>query len=101
MLLGGEYEVVKALQLSEGGMLISTSRKRALRSNIVLTLLLPGGSCVIARAMLIYDNQSTDSDFQYGVKFLDLDIPRRRLIRSYVTAKTQQEAENEKADPLN
>lgn len=95
LLIDGGYSLVSALQLSEGGTLFVSGSKLKLNSPIVVSLVLPGTGCVVARGELIYERPHPSGGFQYGVRFSELQRPQRRLIRNYVAAKTQEEAEVE------
>jgi Tfp pilus assembly protein PilZ len=96
---------VQAVQLSEGGMLFQSSESFAVGDAIVLSIIVPGGSSVVVRGDVIYSRPAPTSanagearELQFGVKFAPLTLPLRRLIRIYVTAKTQAEAEAEQFD---
>ena len=96
VLVHGKYGVQQALQLSEGGMLFQTRQNLEVGNLIVATLILPNGGCVVSRGEIIYLKPAQGSSFhQYGVKFPSLPIQLRRLIRNYVTAKTEEEAVKE------
>lgn len=95
LLRHGEYNVVEALQLSEGGMLFQVKPKFEIKDHIVATLILPSGGAVVARGELLYELPTTEGMRKYGVKFIDLGLHLRRWIRAYVSAKTQAEAEKE------
>lgn len=91
----GVYQVARGHQLSEGGMLISTTESLKVHERVVVTLVMPGGDNVVARGEIIYMNPGEGGRPHYGVKFTELPLPTRRLIRNYVAAKTQAEAESE------
>lgn len=98
LLRHGEFCLVQALQLSEGGLLFHSPLQFAVGEAIVLSIIVPGGSSVVVRAEIIYVKPAQPASLgqlQYGVKFAPLTLPLRRLIRIYVTAKTQAEAEAE------
>lgn len=94
VLYRGRYTVVQAVQISEGGLLFTSREKRDVKSPIVLSLLVPGGFSIVARGELIYEVKN-GSGFNYGVKFYSLGFHLKRIIRNYVSAKTQAEAEQE------
>ena len=99
LLRHGEYILVQALQLSEGGMLFQSPVQFAVGDAIVLSLIIPGGSSIVVRGEVIYSKPGQGPiEPQYGVKFAPLALQPRRLIRIYVTAKTQAEAEAEHFD---
>lgn len=97
----GDYQVVQALQLSEGGMLIQTTTEQAklgykVGDTIVATLIIPGGRAVVTRGEIIYTRPGSNTgELQFGIRFQPLAIQQRRFVRIYVTAKTQAEAEAE------
>lgn len=94
----GEYEVVLASQLSEGGIGFFSSKKMASNDLVVISLVMPSGGVVVGRGQILQSKsqeESRDGALHYGVKFIAMSLPLRRLIRNYVTAKTQAEAEKE------
>jgi hypothetical protein len=95
ILVGGRYLLEQALQLSEGGMLISAADKLDVAKQVVVTLVMPGAGYVVARGEIIYGKPAEKGQTHYGVKFASLHLNQRRAIRNYVTAKTQKEAEAE------
>lgn len=96
VLWNGQYMVTQGLQISEGGMLFRTNVSLPIKSQVVISLVLPGGGDVIVtRGEIIYERPGPAEGRQYGVRFKNLALNLRRLIRNYVTAKTQAEAEAE------
>lgn len=91
----GEYRVSQSVQLSEGGMLISTRVKMEAGDHIVITAIIHGGESLVVTAEVLYETKSSLSGAQYGIKFIDLPLHQRRMIRNYVSAKTLEEAELE------
>lgn len=94
----GEYGILRALELSEGGILFATNSKIPIHSLVAVTVLLPDGHSVVAKGEIIYEQPGEKMMYRYGVKFDSLPLHRRRLIRNYVAAKTQEEAEREKIE---
>lgn len=84
------------MQLSEGGLLFLSDSLFANGERIVATVLLPGGDCILFQAEVIYSRPGSNGLFQYGVKFRTVAIHHKRMIRNYVSAKTQAEAEAER-----
>ena len=97
VLMDGEYSPVQALQISEGGLLFRATREFQMQCSIVLSLIIPGGRGIVVRGSVIYEVKAGQSA-DFGVKFDALPIPTKRLIRNYVSAKTQAEAELESDD---
>ena len=95
ILCEGEYNVEQALQISEGGMLIEGDLDLAAQDGLVVTLILPGGGTVIALAQVAYVRKADQKNRvkAFGLQFVDLALPKKRLIRNYVAAKTEAEAE--------
>jgi len=90
----GEYAVVQASQLSEGGIGFYSAKEIAQNDLIVISLVMPGGGVVVGRGQ-INQGRPQDGTIHYSVKFVAMSLLLRRLIRNYVTAKTQAEAEME------
>ena len=95
ILQGGQYAIQQALQLSEGGMLFMSDFVFAKDAHIVATLVLPGGDTLVVRGQILYSKPAGRSKLQYGVRFDGVGIQHKRMIRNYVSAKTQAEAELE------
>lgn len=95
VLHSGTYELMQGLQISEGGMLFRSKLSIPIKGQIVVSLVLPGGSVIVTRGEVIYERSDAGGFRQFGVRFKALPIQLRRLIRNYVTAKTQAEAEEE------
>lgn len=93
----GTYSIQQAMQLSEGGLLFVSSARFANGDSIVATVLLPGGDGILFQGEIIYARPGSNGTFQYGVKFKTVAIHHKRMIRNYVSAKTQKEAEAEGA----
>jgi hypothetical protein len=81
--------------LSEGGLLFLSTSRFANGDNVVATVLLPGGDGILFQGEIIYARPGPNGSFQYGVKFKTVAIHHKRMIRNYVSAKTQKEAEAE------
>lgn len=76
-------------------MLFSSDTRFANGDRIVATVLLPGGNGILFQAEIIYSRPGVGGSIQYGVKFKGVSIHHKRMIRNYVSAKTQKEAEAE------
>ncbi len=85
------------MQLSEGGLLFLSDSRFSNGESIVATVLLPGGVGILFQGEIIYGRPGPNGTFQYGVKFKTVAIHHKRMIRNYVSAKTQREAEAEGA----
>lgn len=95
VLYNGQYNITQGLQISEGGMLFRSNQPIPTKGQIVVSVVLPGGAVIVSRGEVIYERSDADGFRQFGVRFKDLPIQQRRVIRNYVTAKTQAEAEEE------
>ncbi len=91
----GQYRVCRAIQISEGGMLFSTTVKIETNDKIVITAIVDSTESLIVSAEVLYEAKGTPGSFSYGVRFIDLPLNQRRMIRNYVSAKTLEEAELE------
>lgn len=98
LLVGGSYDLAQALQISEGGLALVSARPLNLESRVVVTLKLPGAAGLVLRAQVVNERSKIGKMFGYGLQFSGLDLHQRRMIRSYVSAKTQAEAEAEDED---
>ncbi len=95
ILSGGDYELGQALQISEGGVAFVTSTTLQIGAHLVVTLVIPGGAGLVLRGFVVNARDPIGKMNSYGIQFDPLDLHQRRMIRSYVSAKTQAEAERE------
>ena len=102
ILVNGHYLVVEALQISEGGLLVTSYVELSIKESIVVTLLLPGGGHAAARAEILYRKKPTEKGqpAAFGLQFINLPMMKKRIIRNYVAAKTQEEAERDLLDEM-
>ncbi len=95
VLVGGHYLVVAGRQLSEGGLLFEipqgAERIESLHVGAVLaiTLLLPAGEGLVLRGRVIYHAEEQEKSEAAGiaVRFDEIQLHQRRLIRNYVSSK--------------
>lgn len=97
VLVGGHYEVLRARQLSEGGMSIFLgefgSRLRIkveevkVGQKLCMTFLLPSGESLSLPGEVIYHDTESGPGLHLGVKFGTVPLHQRRLIRAYVSSK--------------
>lgn len=97
VLVGGHYEVLRARQLSEGGMSIFLgefgSRLRMkveevqVGKPVAISFILPSGDSISLRGDVIYHDTESGAGLHIGVKFGIVPMAQRRLIRSYVSSK--------------
>jgi hypothetical protein len=91
----GKFELAQALQISEGGMAFVTPLDLRVGSRVVVSLMIPGANGLVLRGSVVNERQRVGNMRTYGIQFSTLDLHERRMIRSYVSAKTQAEAEEE------
>ncbi len=95
VLRDGRFELVQALQISETGMAFVMAEGIAVGARLVISLVIPGGAGVILRGFVVSERDPVGKLRSYGIQFSTLDLHERRMIRSYVSAKTQAEANEE------
>lgn len=95
VLCDGSFELAQALQISEGGMSLATDRDLPMGARLVVTLVIPGATGLVLRGFIVNQRDPHAGMNAYGLQFYTLDLHQRRMIRSYVSAKTQAEAEME------
>jgi len=98
VLCRGVFEVVQAEQLSEGGVgfLIGSlvEGQYPASAKVVISMILPGGAMVVTRGVILEPNVDSQPG-RIAVKFSEMSLQLKRRIRSYVAAKTKEEAEVE------
>ncbi len=97
VLVGGHYEVLRARQLSEGGISIFLgefgSRLRIkveevkVGQKLCVTFLLPSGDNLSLAGEVIYHDAESGPGLNIGIKFGTVPLHQRRLIRAYVSSK--------------
>ncbi len=97
LLHGGVYELAEAIQISESGLSFVIEAQFQVEDHCVVTLVIPGGGCLVLRGSVITERAKIGRMNSYGIEFHALDLHQRRMIRSYVSAKTQAESELEGA----
>jgi hypothetical protein len=95
VLHNGKYRLRLATHLSEGGMMVILDDSYKVKDLVLMTILLPAGGHAIVRAELLYSADLPDGKKGFGMRFQGLQLAQRRLIRNYISAKTQAEAELE------
>lgn len=97
VLVSGHYEVLRARQLSEGGISLFLgefgSRLRIkveevqVGQKLCVTFLLPSGESLCLGGEVIYHDAESGPGLHIGVKFGTVPLHQRRLIRAYVSSK--------------
>lgn len=95
VLYHGEYEVEFCLQIGEGGLMFRSQRFFEVGTEAVVTLFLPGSGGFSSKIELLYMQKEGPGTARYGCRFLALSLDVKRLIRQYVAAKTEKEAEED------
>jgi hypothetical protein len=97
LLCDGRFELAQALQISESGMAFATPNELAVGARLVISLVIPGSDGLVLRGFVVAQRDPVGTMNSYGVQFYTLGLHERRMIRSYVSAKTQAEANEEDA----
>ena len=95
LLRDGTFALAQGIQISESGMALVTPLPLAVDSRLVVTFVIPGGNGLVLRAHVVSERDPVGKMRSYAIQFHALDLHERRMIRSYVSAKTQAEAEQE------
>lgn len=98
LLCDGHYKLVQAVEIGEGGLRFTSETQFAPQEKVMFTIVLPGGDSIIVRGVVLRENEGPNRTFQYGCQFQNLGLHERRAIRTYVSSKTQEEAELESTD---
>ncbi len=98
ILKNGDYEMAQAIQISEGGLSFVVPTIYRPGERVVVTLVFPGASCLVLRGSVVNERARVGRMYSYGIEFLTLELHQRRVIRSYVSAKTEAEADVERSE---
>ncbi len=85
----------QAIQISEGGLSFVVPSLLLKGERLIVTLVIPSAGTLVLRASVINERPKIGRMFSYGIEFRSLDLHQRRMIRSYVSAKTEAEAESD------
>jgi len=96
VLIDARYEVERAYQLGEGGMMIDSQRGKLTEGkHLVVNFFLPDGTIVmvrgIVRALIPAKDKEPD---RYGLEFLNLGFQAKRAIRNFVAAATREDGQS-------
>lgn len=95
LLLKGNYYISSATTIGEGGLSFKWDQSIVVGTEIVISFKIPGESMISRRGEVRNgrpDNSSAQSkSFIIGVQFLPLTIAEKRKIRSYVSARSENE----------
>lgn len=92
LLIGGKYNVNLASQIGEGGMMIFSHQPLEIDQQIVIAFRLPESDETVVRATVRYFAEEVTAHGKcYGVEFDNLEFRVRRLIRTYVASKSEDE----------
>ncbi len=89
LLVDGHYDMVRAYEIAELGMLISTSKKLKVGARLVLSFYLPGADFAIVRAAVRYLHEGVSKESgesSYGLEFEGAGFEMKRKIRFYVAS---------------
>lgn len=90
VLLHGKFQIERAFQMGEGGMMISHSMALAEGTQLVVSFYLSSDKMVMVRGIVrsIVKAQGSSPE-RYGLEFLNLGFQYKREIRNFVAAATQ------------
>lgn len=94
ILADGRYELERAYQVGEGGMMISCrERELAVGKSIVISFYLPTSSTIIVRGIVRSITPAEGAlPARYGIEFVGLDFQYKREIRNFVASATGAES---------
>ncbi len=95
VLLGGEYQVNRAYQVGEGGMMFDFKGKQLLEGTLIAaSFYLPSGVLIMVRGVVRAVVPAKDGKPQrFGIEFIELDFQFKREIRNFVAAATRQDGQ--------
>ncbi|NQZ00540.1 MAG: PilZ domain-containing protein [Bdellovibrionales bacterium] len=88
LLYRGAYEVCRASQIGEGGMMLHTPTEMQVGDRVVLTFKPPGVEQTVVQSTVRFAMPEEDGPgFKYGLEFMNLEFQAKRQIRSFVASK--------------
>jgi hypothetical protein len=88
LLFHGQYEVCRASQIGEGGMMLHTEAEMQIGDRVVLTFKPPGVEQTVVQSVVRFSMKDEERvGFKYGLEFTNLGFQAKRQIRSFVASK--------------
>ena len=92
LLVRGQYFVTAALQIGEGGMLLTSHQELKTGQKLVVTFKLPDVPPAVVRGSVRYALPHEAAQGQkYGIAFDNLETDAKKAIRTYVALKPKDE----------
>lgn len=94
VLVNGHFSITESTSLGEGGMSILSNSVLEQGTFLVVTFKIPGDAMMSVRGEIKNSRKSKAKDAQkliYGIQFLPLEIAEKRRIRTYVSARSEDE----------
>ncbi|MEO0335627.1 MAG: PilZ domain-containing protein [Pseudomonadota bacterium] len=89
LLFHGNYEVCRASQIGEGGMMLHSPTEMQVGDCVVLTFQPPGVEQTVVQSVVRFamKDEESGNGFKYGLEFKNLEFQAKRQIRSFVASK--------------
>jgi hypothetical protein len=94
VLINGHYFITESTSMGEGGMSFLSNSVLDHGSFLVVTFKIPGDAMISLKGEIKNSRKSKPKDTQkliYGVQFVPLEIGEKRRIRTYVSARSEDE----------
>lgn len=90
-LFHGDYSVVRAQQVGQGGMSIVVGFETKVGERLVVSFRIPNGSLVCVRGIIRYRDQlEKQGHYGVGLQFENLDFQFKRELRNFVALATNE-----------
>ncbi len=87
-LIQGQYFTENTVELGEKGMMFTTGIAVSVGDQMVVSFFIPGGYCVITRALVRYQNVK-DNLSRVGIEFTTVSFEDRRALRDYISQRKE------------
>lgn len=87
-LIQGQYFTENTVELGEKGMMFTTDVAMKVGDQLVVSFFIPGGYCVITRALVRYQNVAKTSS-RVGIEFTTVSFEDRRALRDYISQRKE------------
>jgi hypothetical protein len=93
VLCAGKYQVYSGLIIGEGGLSIKSREEFEAEVEVLLTFKIPGGSMILIRAKIKnqFKLKADQNINEVGMQFINLQFSDKRLIRTFVAARSESE----------
>lgn len=97
VMIKGKFHVARCVQIGEGGILLQTDMEIETKKQYLVSIIIPLEGMIVGRVEILYKKPYVGTSV-YGCQFSNLDFKYKKVIRIYVSQKTEMEGDEEFGD---